>query len=136
MIVNIQRAARRNGGAVVATLPVRRGDDVMLVTDAGRLIRVPADQVRITARQTMGVTLFRMAEGERVTSVFPVIEAPGDAAAEGSEGAEAAGAPLPSTIPPGEGVADTADSRGPDGVTDDTDGADDTDDAGSGGGDA
>ena len=68
--------APRNGTAVVATLPVRRGDDVMLVTDTGRLIRVPADQVRVTGRQTMGVTLFRMAEGERVTSVFPVLEEP------------------------------------------------------------
>jgi len=66
--------APRNGTEVVATLPVRRGDDVMLVTDAGRLIRVPADQVRITARQTMGVTLFRLGEGEHVTSVFPVLE--------------------------------------------------------------
>jgi DNA gyrase subunit A len=64
----------RNGTEVVATLPVRRGDDVMLVTDAGRLIRVPADQVRITARQAMGVTLYRCGEGERVTSIFPVLE--------------------------------------------------------------
>jgi DNA gyrase subunit A len=72
-ITNIMLAPR-NGTAVVATLPVRRGDDVMLVTDAGRLIRVPADQVRITARQTMGVTLFRLSEGERVTSIFPVLE--------------------------------------------------------------
>jgi len=64
----------RNGSEVVATLPVRHGDDVMLVTDVGRLIRVPADQVRITARQAMGVTLFRMSEGEKVTSVFPVLE--------------------------------------------------------------
>ena len=47
----------------------------MLVTDAGRLIRVPADQVRITGRQAMGVTLFRVDAGEHVTSVFPVIEA-------------------------------------------------------------
>ena len=39
------------------------GDDVMLVTDAGRLIRVPADQVRITGRQAMGVTLFRRGRG-------------------------------------------------------------------------
>lgn len=129
-IVNILLAARRNGTAVVATLPVRRGDDIMLVTDAGRLIRVPADQVRITARQTMGVTLFRLGERERVTSVFPVIEAAGDGegtAAEGLGGiAAAAGDPAPGTIPPGQGVADTADSDGPDGITDDTD--DDTDD--------
>ncbi len=72
-IVNITLAPR-NGTAVTATFPVRQGDDVMLVTDAGRLIRVPADQVRITGRQAMGVTLFRLDNGERVTSVFPVVE--------------------------------------------------------------
>jgi DNA gyrase subunit A len=72
-IVNITLAPR-NGTAVTATFPVRQGDDVMLVTDAGRLIRVPADQVRITGRQAMGVTLFRLDSGERVTSVFPVVE--------------------------------------------------------------
>jgi len=72
-IANITLAPR-NGTTVVATFPVRSGDDVMLVTDAGRLIRVPADQVRITGRQAMGVTLFRVIAAERVTSVFPVIE--------------------------------------------------------------
>ncbi len=72
-IANITLAPR-NGTAVVATFPVRPGDDVMLVTDAGRLIRVPADQVRITGRQAMGVTLFRLDAGEHVTSVFPVLE--------------------------------------------------------------
>jgi DNA gyrase subunit A len=46
----------------------------MLVTDNGRLIRVPADQVRITARQSMGVMLFRVSDSERVTSVFPVLD--------------------------------------------------------------
>ncbi len=66
--------SERSGRAVVATFPVRAGDDVMLVTDAGRLIRVPADQVRITGRQAMGVRLFRLDNGERVTSVFPVVE--------------------------------------------------------------
>ena len=64
----------RTGTAVMATLPVRDGDDVMLVTDAGRLIRLPISQVRITGRQAMGVTLFRLENGERVTSVFPVLE--------------------------------------------------------------
>ena len=72
-IANITLAPR-NGKFVVATFPVREGDDVMLVTDAGRLIRVPADQVRITGRQAMGVTLFRVDAGEHVTSVFPVLD--------------------------------------------------------------
>ena len=66
--------APRNGKAVVATFPVRQGDDIMMVTDAGRLIRVPVDQVRITGRQAMGVTLFRVDKGEHVTSVFTVLE--------------------------------------------------------------
>ena len=64
----------RTGRAVAGTLPVRDGDGVMLVTDAGRLIRLPADQVRITGRSAMGVTLFRLDAGERVTSVFLVVE--------------------------------------------------------------
>ncbi len=72
-IVNITLSAR-SGRAVAATFPVRPGDDVMLVTDAGRLIRVPADQVRITGRQSMGVTLFRLNGDERVTSVFPIMD--------------------------------------------------------------
>ena len=72
-IANITLAPR-NGTAVAASFPVRPGDDVMLMTDAGRLIRVPADQVRITGRQAMGVTLFRVVAGEHVTSVFPVVE--------------------------------------------------------------
>jgi DNA gyrase subunit A len=75
----------RTGGAVAATFPVRPGDDVMLVTDAGRLIRLPADQVRLTGRTAMGVTLFRLDAGERVTSVFPVIETAEDAPEPGGE---------------------------------------------------
>jgi DNA gyrase subunit A len=89
--------AKRNGTAVVATLPVRRGDDVMLVTDIGRLIRVPADQVRITARQSMGVTLYRVGESERVTSVFPVLDDATDAS-EALEGAAPADGENP--VPP------------------------------------
>ncbi|MGP8027814.1 MAG: DNA gyrase C-terminal beta-propeller domain-containing protein, partial [Acidocella sp.] len=73
-IANITLNARRNGNAVAASFAVRPGDDIMLVTDGGRLIRVPVDQVRITGRASMGVTLFRLDEDERVTSVFPVLE--------------------------------------------------------------
>ena len=80
-IVNITLTPR-TGRAVAGTFPVRAGDDVMLVTDAGRLIRLPADQVRLTGRTAMGVTLFRLDPGERVTSVFPVVEGEDEADAE------------------------------------------------------
>ncbi|WP_188899761.1 DNA gyrase subunit A [Caldovatus sediminis] len=75
----------RTGREVVATFPVRPGDDVMLVTDGGRLIRLPADQVRVTGRLAMGVMLLRLDEGERVTSCFPVVD--DDTAEHAAEGA-------------------------------------------------
>ncbi|WP_422919626.1 DNA gyrase subunit A [Rhizosaccharibacter radicis] len=116
-ITNITLGAR-NGDAVVATMPVLRGTDVMLVTDAGRLIRVPVDQVRVTARQSMGVTLFRLGESERVISAFPVLD---DALPEGEEVAEGASesgidAPAP------EAEAPVAGSTGPNGDEGETDG--------------
>ena len=80
-IVNINLTAR-TGREVVATFPVRDGDDVMLVTDNGRLIRLPVDQVRVTGRNAMGVTLLRLNEGERVTSCFTVVEEQGAEAAD------------------------------------------------------
>jgi DNA gyrase subunit A len=80
----------RTGAAVAGTFPVRPGDDVMLVTDAGRLIRVPADQVRLTGRSAMGVMLLRLDGGERVTSVFPIID-DSDTATPEAPGGEPAG---------------------------------------------
>ena len=81
----------RTGTAVAGTFTVRAGDDVMLVTDAGRLIRLPADQVRVTGRAAMGVTLFRLDTGERVTSVFPVMDGESDNEETTDNGGAAAG---------------------------------------------
>jgi DNA gyrase subunit A len=94
-ITNLTLSAR-NGAAVVASFPVRPGDGVMLVTDEGRLIRVPSDQVRITGRTSMGVTLFRLGDTEKVTAVFPIVETPdingADASGTDVNGTEMGGA--------------------------------------------
>ncbi len=58
----------RNGG-VVASFPVEEKDQIMLVTDAGKLIRCPIHDVRIAGRRTQGVTIFRIADDERVVAV-------------------------------------------------------------------
>ncbi|MBB2198027.1 MAG: DNA gyrase subunit A [Gluconacetobacter sp.] len=83
-ISNMTFTSGKRGNEVVATLPVIGGTDVMLVTDAGRLIRVPVDQIRVMSRQASGVTLFRLDATEHVISVFPVMENDdeGDDAAE------------------------------------------------------
>jgi len=66
-IANIE-SSKRNGD-VVASFPVSETDQVMLVTDAGQLIRCPVDDVRIAGRKTQGVVIFRVEEAEEVVSV-------------------------------------------------------------------
>jgi len=102
-ITNITLSAR-NGAAVVASFPVRPGDGVMLVTDEGRLIRVPSDQVRITGRTSMGVTLFRLGDTEKVTAVFPIVETPDTNGAD-TNGADANGTDVDGTGMGGAGPA-------------------------------
>jgi len=97
--------SRRTGREVVATFPVRPGDDIMLVTDTGRLIRLPADQVRLTRRRSLGVMLLRLDEGERVTSCFPVVDDQGEAGPDAGatqSGALAATEPPLGETPPGD----------------------------------
>ncbi|GCE81258.1 DNA gyrase subunit A [Komagataeibacter oboediens] len=84
-INNMTFSANKRGNAVVATLPVLADTDIMLVTDAGRLIRLPINQVRIMSRQASGVTLFRLNDTEEVTSVFPVMD-DGDEGEDGEGG--------------------------------------------------
>ncbi len=58
----------RNGG-VVASFPIQPNDQIMLVTDGGKLIRCPIHDVRIAGRRTQGVTIFRISDDEKVVAV-------------------------------------------------------------------
>ncbi|MBI2233762.1 MAG: DNA gyrase subunit A, partial [Micavibrio aeruginosavorus] len=64
----------KNGAEVVATFPVTDDHQIMLVTDGGQLIRTPVRDVRFTGRSAQGVTLFKVAEGEKVVSVAWLID--------------------------------------------------------------
>jgi DNA gyrase subunit A len=59
----------RRQDAVVAMFPVGLNDQIMLVTDAGMVIRCPVNDIRIARRGSQGVVIFRVGEGERVVSV-------------------------------------------------------------------
>ncbi len=59
----------KRNGHVAAAFPVADNDQVMMITDQGRLIRIPIGGVRIAGRATQGVTLFSTGEEESVTSV-------------------------------------------------------------------
>ena len=61
-------------GPLVASFPIEDGDQIMLVTDAGKLIRTPIVDVRIASRNTQGVRVFRTDQNERVVSVERIPE--------------------------------------------------------------
>ena len=69
-ILNIE-TSERNGG-VVASFPVDEDEEVMLVTNKGKLIRLPVNGIRIAGRVTQGVTLLNTEKTERVVSVTRV----------------------------------------------------------------
>ena len=72
-IANMQ-LGERNGNQVVASFPILDNDQLMLVTDKGKLIRCPVNDVRIAGRQTQGVTLFNVSDEEKVVSIAKLEE--------------------------------------------------------------
>lgn len=68
----------KRGGRLVGSFPVDESDQILLVTDAGQLIRVPVSQIRVAARNTQGVTIFRTAQDEHVVSVERLADSGGD----------------------------------------------------------
>ena len=69
-------------GEVVATFPVTDDHEVMLVTDQGKMIRTPIHDVRFTGRSAQGVTIFKVAKGEKVVSVAGLVQEDDDDAAD------------------------------------------------------
>jgi DNA gyrase subunit A len=61
-------------GPVVAALQVVEEDQVMLVTDRGRLVRIRMDKVSVIGRNTQGVKLIDCGPGERVVDAVRIVE--------------------------------------------------------------
>ena len=71
-ITNIDNIARN--GPVVASFPATQADQLMLVTDQAKLIRIGLDTLRVIGRGSAGVRLFTVAEGEQVVSAVRLDE--------------------------------------------------------------
>jgi len=65
--------SERNGDLVKLRL-VRPGEQIMVVTNGGQIIRTHIDQIREAGRSTQGVRVIRVAEGEQVVDVEPLTE--------------------------------------------------------------
>jgi DNA gyrase subunit A len=67
-------AIRKKTGKLIASFPVEDGDQLMLVTNGGQLIRTRVEGIRLAGRSTQGVIVFDTADDERVVSVERISE--------------------------------------------------------------
>ena len=87
-ITNIDNLTRN--GPVVASFPAHAGEQLMLVTDQAKLIRMSVGDTRVIGRNSAGVRLFNVAENEHVVSAARIEESEDEAEAELGEGSEGA----------------------------------------------
>ena len=68
--------------AVAGSFPVIDDQDIIMVTDGGKIIRTPVSDVRIAGRSTAGGTLFRTGDNEKVVSAISIERASDEESAE------------------------------------------------------
>lgn len=71
-VISIQTSERN--GAVVGAVQVDEGEEIMMISDGGTLVRTRVDEVSISSRNTQGVTLIRLSEGEKLVGIERVEE--------------------------------------------------------------
>jgi DNA gyrase subunit A len=96
-------ALGKRNDAVVAVFPILHGDEIVLVTDLGQVIRCPVKDIRIAGRGTAGVMVFRVGAEEKVVSVATLRENEENGGVDAEEGEEPP-APEDDGAPPPDGT--------------------------------
>ncbi|MDA9006413.1 DNA gyrase subunit A [Litoricola sp.] len=73
-VIGIQTSDRN--GAVVGAAQVIDDDDLLLITNGGTMVRTPCQDISVLGRNTQGVTLIRLTDGEQLVRVDAVAEPP------------------------------------------------------------
>ncbi|HBP23509.1 MAG TPA: DNA gyrase subunit A [Planctomycetes bacterium] len=105
-IINIKITPRN--GYVVGVVAVKPGDQAMLITTGGKLIRIPVDDVSAIGRSTQGVRIIRVDEGEQVAAVTKVVVEDED---DEDEESEATGGEKPAASAEAEAEAEDEDDE-------------------------
>ncbi|MGD2130772.1 MAG: DNA gyrase subunit A [Lysobacterales bacterium] len=66
-VIGIQTSDRN--GPLIAAIQVTDQDDIMLISDGGTLVRTGAGEISTLGRNTQGVTLIRLREGEKLVGI-------------------------------------------------------------------
>jgi len=69
-IIGIVNSSRN--GSVAASFPVNEGDEVILSTDKGKVIRCAVKEIRVAGRNTQGVRIFKIANDEKVVTAIKI----------------------------------------------------------------
>ena len=67
--IELSRGKKEPSSKIVAAFTVKDSDQLVMVSDAGQIIRCPIDQISIIGRSGRGVTIFKVADEERLVSV-------------------------------------------------------------------
>ncbi|XOT94673.1 DNA gyrase subunit A [Alcaligenes pakistanensis] len=86
-MIAIQTSARN--GKVVGAVLVRETDEIMLITNAGVLVRTRVAEIREMGRATQGVTLISVDDGSELSGVYRVVETDDEVDAELAEDGQA-----------------------------------------------
>ena len=60
-------------GELIGALTVREADEIMLITNKGQMVRTRVREIRETGRNTMGVKLMDLRNGEKLQAIAPVV---------------------------------------------------------------
>ena len=90
-IITVKTTARN--GKLVGTQQITDQDEVMLITDRGKIIRLRCGEIRLSSRNTQGVKLIELESGERVMAVARLAER--EEEGNGQEGEEVQEEPSP-----------------------------------------
>ena len=82
-VIALQTTERN--GATVAALQVSVDDELMLISSSGTLVRTPVGEISIVGRNTQGVRLIRLEDGDRLAGVGSIASLGEEAASESSE---------------------------------------------------
>jgi DNA gyrase subunit A len=77
-VIALQTSDRN--GAMVAALQVTPGQEIMLISSSGTLVRTAVDEISVVGRNTQGVRLMRVDEAERLTGIERIESLEGDPA--------------------------------------------------------
>ena len=70
----IAMQSNKRNGDVVGAVQVLEGDELMLISDMGTLVRTSGDEVSVQGRNTQGVRLINLRGEERLNSVARIVE--------------------------------------------------------------